>query len=91
MRADAGADIVDVDHDVRILLVDEVCDIFRVRLGGAVAEVLAEASQQIGRSVRFRRHALPDDYVLVAPPTHLYRHYGLTGPGVAEALKGLLA
>ena len=60
-------------------------------LGGAVAEVLAEASQQIGRSVRFRRHALPDDYVLVAPPTHLYRHYGLTGPGVAEALKGLLA
>jgi transketolase len=56
-------------------------------LGGAVAEVLAEA----GLGVKFRRHALPDDYALVAPPTHLYRHYGLTGVGVATALKGLIA
>jgi transketolase len=56
-------------------------------LGGAVAEVLAEA----GVGVRFKRHALPDDYALVAPPTHLYRHYGLTGDGVAKALKDLLA
>ena len=56
-------------------------------LGGAVAEVLAEA----GAATRFRRHALPDDYALVAPPTHLYRHYGLTGEGVAKALKGLVS
>lgn len=56
-------------------------------LGGAVAEVLAES----GLGLRFRRHALPDDYVLVAPPTHLYRHYGLDGPGVARALRELLA
>jgi transketolase len=56
-------------------------------LGGAVAEVLAEA----GFGIRFRRHALPDEYALVAPPTHLYRHYGLTGEGVATAIKGLLA
>lgn len=56
-------------------------------LGGAVAEVLAEA----GLGIRFKRHALPDDYVLVAPPTHLYRHYGLTGDGVGQALKELLA
>ncbi|MET0145786.1 MAG: transketolase C-terminal domain-containing protein [Ilumatobacteraceae bacterium] len=55
-------------------------------LGGAVAEVLAEA----GLGVRFRRHSLPDDYALVAPPTQLYRHYGLTGPGVADALRTLL-
>lgn len=55
-------------------------------LGGAVAEVLAEA----GLGIKFRRHALPDGYALVAPPTHLYRHYGLTGPGVAEALKQLI-
>jgi transketolase len=55
-------------------------------LGGAVAEVLAEA----GLGVKFRRHALPDDYALVAPPTHLYRHYGLTGEGVSTALKALL-
>jgi len=56
-------------------------------LGGAVAEVLAEA----GVATRFRRHALPDDYALVAPPTHLYRHYGLTGEGVAAKLRELLA
>lgn len=55
-------------------------------LGGAVAEVLAEA----GVGVKFRRHALPDDYALVAPPSHLYRHYGLTGVGVAAVLKELL-
>lgn len=55
-------------------------------LGGAVAEVLAES----GVAIRFRRHALPDDYALVAPPTHLYRHYGLTGEGVAEAVRKLL-
>lgn len=56
-------------------------------LGGAVAEVLAES----GIATRFARHALPDDYALVAPPTHLYRHYGLTGDGVATALRALLA
>lgn len=55
-------------------------------LGSAVAEVLAEA----GLGIKFRRHTLPDDYVLVAPPTHLYRHYGLTGSGVAEAARTLL-
>lgn len=56
-------------------------------LGGAVAEILAES----GIASRFRRHALPDDYVLVAPPTHLYRHYGLSGDGVAAAVRNLLA
>lgn len=56
-------------------------------LGGAVAEVLAEA----GLGIRFRRHALPDEFALIAPPTHLYRHYGLTGDGVATALKELVA
>jgi len=55
-------------------------------LGGAVAEVLAEA----GVGVRFKRHSLPDDYALVAPPTHLYRHYGLTPGGVVGVVKGLI-
>ncbi|MDO7842168.1 transketolase family protein [Sphingomonas immobilis] len=56
-------------------------------LGSAVAEVIAEA----GLGIRFAKHALPDDYALVAPPTQLYRHYGLTGPGVADAVRKLLA
>lgn len=56
-------------------------------LGSAVADVLACA----GIGIAFAKLALPDDYALVAPPTHLYRHYGLTGDGVAEALRALLA
>lgn len=55
-------------------------------LGGAVAEILAEN----GVATRFRRHALPDDYVLVAPPTHLYRHYGLSPDGIASAVREML-
>lgn len=56
-------------------------------LGSVVGEAIAEA----GLAVRFAKKALPDDYALVAPPTHLYRHYGLSGVGVADALRGLLA
>ncbi|MGE0385106.1 MAG: transketolase family protein [Gammaproteobacteria bacterium] len=55
-------------------------------LGGAVAEVIAEADV----AVRFRRFSLPDEYALVAPPSHLYRHYGLTAAGVAAAARRLL-
>ncbi|MBV1688902.1 transketolase family protein [Novosphingobium sp. G106] len=56
-------------------------------LGGAVAEILAEG----GIATRFRRHALPDDYVLVAPPSHLYRHYGLSADGIAAAVREMVA
>lgn len=56
-------------------------------LGSAVGEVIAET----GIATRFAKKALPDDYALVAPPTRLYRHYGLTGQGVADTLRELLA
>lgn len=55
-------------------------------LGGAVAEVLAES----GITTRFHRHSLPDAYALVAPPTHLYRHYGLDTDGIASQVRALL-
>jgi transketolase len=55
-------------------------------LGGAVAEVIAEA----GIGIPFRRFALPDEYALVAPPSHLYRHYGLSAVGIADAARSLL-
>ncbi len=55
-------------------------------LGGAVAEVLAEA----GIRTRFRRHGLGEDYALIAPPTHLWRHYGLSAEGIVRQLCGLL-
>jgi transketolase len=48
-------------------------------LGGAVAEVLADA----GSGVRLHRHGIQDTYSLIGPPTHLYRHYGLDVEGIA--------
>lgn len=55
-------------------------------LGGAVAEVLAEA----GVSTRFRRHGIEDEYAVIGPPTHVWRHYGISGEGVAEKVCRLL-
>lgn len=49
-------------------------------LGGAVAEVLADA----GAGTRLVRHGILDQYSLIAPPTHLYAHYKLDADGIAE-------
>ncbi|MEJ5081392.1 transketolase C-terminal domain-containing protein [Ochrobactrum sp. MYb379] len=40
-------------------------------LGSAVAEVLAEQPSK----ARLVRHGIMDEYSLIVPPTHLYRHY----------------
>lgn len=55
-------------------------------LGGAVAEVLASA----GVGTRFSIHGFQDEYALIAPPSHLYRHYGFTPDGVAQRLVALM-
>lgn len=47
-------------------------------LGSAVAEVLADA----GCSKKLVRHGIHDQYSLIGPPTHLYRHYKLDAAGV---------
>jgi transketolase len=52
-----------------------------------VAEVLLEA----GVSCRFARHGIRDEYALIGPPFHLYRHYGLDADGIAAAALVLLA
>lgn len=55
-------------------------------LGGAVAETVGEW----GLPVRVHRHGVNDVYVPIGPPTHLYRHLGLDGPGIAaRALRSL--
>ena len=56
-------------------------------LGSAVAEVIAES----GASTRFMRHGIQDEYSLIGPPTHLWRHYGLDPVGIATRAKELLA
>jgi transketolase len=55
-------------------------------LGAAVAEVLADE----GCGVKLVRHGIYDEYSLIAPPTHLYTHYKLDGPGVAEVARSAL-
>jgi transketolase len=52
-------------------------------LGAAVAELLAEK----GSRSRLRRHGIPDEYSLIGPPTHLYRHYGLEGAGIEAVVR----
>jgi transketolase len=32
-----------------------------------------------------------DEYALIAPPTHLYRHYGMDAGGIAARARELLA
>ena len=56
-------------------------------LGTAVAEVLADQSIRIP----FMRHGIMDEYALIGPPTHLWRHYGIDGPGVAARVRETLA
>jgi transketolase len=56
-------------------------------LGGAVAEVLADA----GVPTRLVRHGIDDQYSLVAPPTHLYRHYRLDAAGIEAVAREALA
>jgi transketolase len=55
-------------------------------LGGAVCEVLARN----GVATPIDLHGLEDEYALIAPPTHLYRHYGFTGEGLSERMRDLL-
>ena len=55
--------------------------------GSAVAEVLAEH----GAGVRLVRHGMPDQYSILGPPTHLYKHYGLDAEGVAATVRRALS
>ena len=52
-------------------------------LGGAVAEVMAESASR----ARLIRHGIHDDYSLIGPPSHLYRHYGLDAEGIADVVR----
>lgn len=54
--------------------------------GSAVAEVLATH----GASAKLVRIGMPDAYSLLGPPTHLYKHYGLDGDGVANTIRTAL-
>ncbi|MER8448386.1 transketolase, partial [Mesorhizobium sp. M1066] len=51
-----------------------------------VAEILAEA----GSPARLIRHGIRDEYSLIAPPTHLYKHYRLDAAGIEATVREAL-
>jgi transketolase len=59
---------------------------------GGVASACADALVDAGLAgVAFSRLGLPpDEYALIGPPTHLYRHYGLDARGIADAARTVL-
>ncbi len=55
-------------------------------LGGAVAEVMAE----LNSATPLRRLGIPDTYAVIGSANALLDRYGLTGPRIAEAVRGSL-
>ena len=52
----------------------------------AVADVLADH----GVGAKVTRIGMPDSYSILGPPTHLYRHYGMDGAGIAQQVREAL-
>jgi transketolase len=59
---------------------------------GGVATIVADALVDAGvREVRLVRIGLPpDEYAIIGPPYHLYKHYGLDAAGLAERIRKVL-
>jgi transketolase len=59
---------------------------------GGVASACAEALVEHGLAdVRMARIGMPaDEYSLIGPPTHLYRHYGMDAAGIEDKARELL-
>jgi transketolase len=83
---DADGLCVDAARTGRVLVAEEHNVI------GGVASACADALVDGGVSgVAFARLGMPvDEYALIGPPTHLYRHYGLDAEGIATAGRALL-
>lgn len=81
---DRGA-VEKVARDSRVLMTVEEHNVLG-GLGGAVAEVLSD----LGGAPRLVRHGIPDTYSLIAPPTHLYRHYKLDAAGIESVARTAL-
>jgi transketolase len=45
---------------------------------------------EAGVRVRFARHGIPDEHVILGPPAALYAHYQLDAGGVATVARRLL-
>lgn len=77
--------IVNAARETNALLTVEEHNIYG-GLGGAVAEVIADA----GIGIKFKRHGIYDEYALIGPPLRVWEHYRLDGKGIAEVARGFL-
>lgn len=71
----------------------ETCHLFTAEehnivggLGSAVSEVLSEA----GLFRQLFRLGIPDEYAILGPPTHLYKHYGIDADGISGEVRRVL-
>jgi transketolase len=83
-----GATIAErAGHSGRLLVAEEH------NVVGGVASACAEALVEHGLAgVKLARIGMPpDEYSLIGPPTHLYRHYGMDAAGVEKRARELLA
>jgi transketolase len=101
--ADDGIEAAVLDaHTVRPFDAETLCDV-AARTGrllvaeehnviGGVASACADALVDGGvGGVRLARVGMPrDEYALIGPPTHLYRHYGLDRDGLAARARELV-
>ncbi|MDP7335043.1 MAG: transketolase C-terminal domain-containing protein [SAR324 cluster bacterium] len=54
--------------------------------GTSICDTIAQA----GLGTRVIKIGMPDQYSILGPPIHLYRHYGLDGAGIASKVHELL-
>jgi transketolase len=58
---------------------------------GGLGEACASTLLQAGLSVPFRIIGIPDEYTVTGSQADIFRHYGMTGEGLAAAARGILA
>jgi transketolase len=58
-------------------------------VSGGLGEACASLLLQHGRSLRFRIVGFPDEYTMTGSQVELFRHYGISGTGLAETARRL--
>jgi transketolase len=58
-------------------------------VSGGLGEACASLLLQHGRSVRFKIVGFPDEYTMTGSQVELFRHYGISGSGLAETARQL--
>lgn len=57
---------------------------------GGLGSIVADEIVSNGLATRLLKLGLPDEHSLLGPPTHLHRHYGIDGDGIADGVRTVL-